>query len=356
MDEVGKHRLPPGAVAVVLITILVSAVFVAMIRDFLTALFLAAVFSAMVAPVCTKLHTWLGRKSGLAAAVTLLLLIALVLAPLLGMLYLVAVQAETLASSVAPFIRKASVESISLNVPNWIPFRDEVISYIPKITTKIGELSGNIAQLLVSATSALTKGTAQFFLSLFVMLYAMFYFLQSRTGVLTELARHSGLPNPLRDLLVERTISISRATIKGTLVIGVVQGVLGGVGFAVAGIPGAAFWGAVMAMASVIPGIGAGLVLAPAVIYLFATSQTTAAIGLAIWSVAAVTSVDNILRPKLVGRDSKLPDLLIFVSTFGGLAVFGAVGLVVGPVIAGLFVAVWKVFLDTFGGSPNSQT
>ena len=138
-------------------------------------------------------------------------------------------------------------------------------------------------------------------------------------------------------------ISVSRATIKGTFLIGVAQGFLGGFGFWVAGLPGAAFWGCVMAVLSVIPGIGPTLVLVPGVIVLAVNEQYVAAIGLAVWTSLAVTTVDNLLRPLLVGRDTKMPDLLVLVSTFGGLASFGAVGLVIGPVIAGLFITIWSV-------------
>jgi predicted PurR-regulated permease PerM len=197
----------------------------------------------------------------------------------------------------------------------------------------------------VSAASAATKGTASFFLTLFIMIYAMVFFLQEKTSVLTQLMSYSGLPRESQERLVNRTVSISRATIKGTLVIGIVQGALGGIAFAVVGIQGAAFWGVVMAVASVIPGIGTALVWAPAVIYLFATGKTLTAIGLMLWFALVVGTVDNVLRPILVGRDTEMPDLL---STLGGLAMFGAVGLIIGPVIAGLFVTMWEVFQDTF--------
>jgi predicted PurR-regulated permease PerM len=151
-------------------------------------------------------------------------------------------------------------------------------------------------------------------------------------------------------------MSISRATIKGTLVIGIVQGALGCIGFAVAGIEGAAFWGAVMAILSIIPGIGPALVWVPGVIYLFANGETTSAVGLTLWCALVVSTIDNVLRPTLVGRDTQMPDLMILVSTLGGLALFGAVGLIIGPVVAGLFITIWEIFRETFGGIVNSES
>jgi len=139
-------------------------------------------------------------------------------------------------------------------------------------------------------------------------------------------------------------------------VIGIVQGALGGIAFAVVGIQGAAFWAVVMAVASVIPGVGTALVWVPAVIYLFATGKTVSAIGMALWFILLVGTIDNVLRPILVGRDTEMPDLLVLISTLGGLAMFGAVGLIIGPVIAGLFVTMWEVFQETFGDVLAGET
>ena len=122
-----------------------------------------------------------------------------------------------------------------------------------------------------------------------------------------------------------------------------------GLALAAVGIKGAVFWGTVMAVLSIIPGIGTALVWVPAVIYLFVVGRNLPAIGLLLWCAIVVGTADNLLRPLLVGKDTKMPDLIILLSTFGGLALFGAVGLVVGPVIAALFLAMWRIYGDTFG-------
>ena len=142
--------------------------------------------------------------------------------------------------------------------------------------------------------------------------------------------------------------SITRATVKGTLVIGVIQGALAGVAFWAAGIEGAALWGTIMTILSIIPGIGAALVWVPAVIILFITGQSLTAILLAVWCAAVVGTVDNFLRPVLVGRDAKMPDLLILIGTLGGLFLFGLIGFIVGPIVCGLFLTVWDIYGTTF--------
>ena len=342
--------------AVGLATLAITALFVGMIWDFLIALFLAAVFSAMATPLHQKILSMTGGRTGFATTITLVALFTCVLLPTLVVIYVATAQANELATDIVSFIKTLDSEEPFLMVPEWLPFKAEIESAGPQIAAKIGELTGKVAGFFVSAASAATKGTASFFLGLFILIYAMVIFLQEKTNVLAQLMHYSGLPPVFQERLVDRTVSITRATIKGTLVIGIVQGILGGIGLAVAGVPGAAFWGIVIMLASVIPGIGPGLVWVPAVIYLFATGETMGAIGLALWSGLVVSTIDNIMRPTLVGRDTQMPDLLILVSTLGGLVMFGAVGLIIGPVIAGLFVTMWEIFQETFGGVLNGKS
>jgi predicted PurR-regulated permease PerM len=131
-------------------------------------------------------------------------------------------------------------------------------------------------------------------------------------------------------------------------VIGIIQGALAGLGFWAAGIDGSAFWGTIMAILSIVPGIGAALVWVPAVIYLYITGQTLTATLLLAWCAAVVGTIDNILRPRLVGKDAKMPDLLILIGTLGGLFLFGAIGFIVGPIVCGLFLTVWEIYGATF--------
>lgn len=345
--------------AVCLATVAVSAVFFGMIWDFLTVLFLAAVSGAMAYPLYRRVLAALRGRKAVASALTLMILVLCVLLPGFLLLSMIASQAVELSEAAKPWIeqRLEAPRDFRPRLPDWLPFKDRLESLGPQIAAKLGELAGKAGGFLLSSVSTAMQGTAHFFLSLFVFLYALFFFLQDGPAVLVQLMRYTALPREAQDRLIEKTVSVSRATIKGTLVIGLVQGFLGGIGLAVAGVPGAAFWGAVMAVASVIPGIGTALVWIPAVVYLVVTGATVSGVGLAIWSAVVVGTVDNVLRPKLVGGDTQMPDLLILISTFGGLTMFGAAGLVIGPVIAALFVAMWEIFLETFrdvyaGASP----
>jgi predicted PurR-regulated permease PerM len=337
-------------VTIVLLTLVVSIAFVAMIRDFLVVLFLAAVFSGLAYPLYKRILARVGGNSGGAAALTLLVLVSIVLVPTLILMNLIAVQAYELSQDLIPWIEQEldSPKDLELELPAWFPFRDSIEGSSQQIASKIGEFATRAGGFIVDGLSAATMGTAHFFLQLFVMVYAMFFFLREGPAVVEKLIGYSPLPREVQLLLIGKGLSVTRATLKGSVVIGLVQGALGGAAFAVAGIQGAAFWGAVMAIASVIPSVGTAIVWVPAVIYLLATGEIGSGVGLGLWCAIVVGGVDNVLRPVLVGGDTKMPDILILVSTFGGLALFGVAGLILGPVIAAIFVTMWDVYYVTF--------
>ena len=233
-------------------------------------------------------------------------------------------------------------------LPAWVPFATELEPYREEIMAKLAEFTGDVGVFLAGSLAKLSEGTAQFFFQLFIMLYSMFFFLISGSALLDKILDHVPLSQADRARMVAVGLSVSRATVKGTLIIGAIQGALGGLGIAAAGIDGAVFWGAIMAVLSILPGIGATLVWAPAVAYLMLSDQTLAGVGLFVWSAGVVGTVDNFLRPVLVGRDTEMPDLLILLSTLGGLALFGAAGLVLGPMVAALFLAVLAIYSSVF--------
>ena len=210
------------------------------------------------------------------------------------------------------------------------------------------EAVSGVSGLLGSSLAGITRGTLSFVLHLFVMLYAMFFFLMDGRLLLNQILYYVPLTSEDEERLVARFVSVARATLKGSLLIGLLQGALAGVAFLVAGVPGAAFWGTVMVVASMIPAVGAGLIWVPTVIYLFVVAKVLPALGLLAWCVLVVSTVDNVLRPRLVGRDTRLSDLTVLLSTLGGIAFFGVPGVVVGPIVAALFVTVWHLYGETF--------
>lgn len=340
-------------VTLVLATVLITLMFFGMIKGFLISLIMAAIVAEMSRPLYRGIRKLSGGRRNLSSAITVVLIIVLVIVPVFFIATIAAQQALTLPRTVVSVLDSLSLEGRDWTLPDWIPYETDVDEIGPEIVSKIGDLITAVARYTVATMSAVTRGTAKLFLDTFIFVYALFFFLQMNVPVMDQILKFTGLAPETQSKLAERAVSVSRATIKGTLVIGVVQGVLGGLGFWVAGIEGATFWGVVMGIVSIIPGIGPSLVLAIGVIYLFAIGETTAALGLAAWAALVVTTIDNILRPILVGRDTQMHDILILISTFGGLGMFGAVGLVLGPVVAGLFVTIWSTLAETIMSHPR---
>lgn len=199
-------------------------------------------------------------------------------------------------------------------------------------------------QFLAAQVLKLGQNTFDFVVSLFVMLYVLFFLL--RDG--DELSRRITEAIPLRAdhkrALLEKFTIVIRATVKGNLVVAALQGALGGLMFWLLGIRAPLLWAVVMAILSLLPAVGAALVWLPVAIYLLATGAVWRGVLLIAYGVLVISLVDNFLRPILVGKDIKMPDYVVLVSTLGGIAIFGFNGLVIGPVIAALFIAVWDIF------------
>jgi predicted PurR-regulated permease PerM len=212
----------------------------------------------------------------------------------------------------------------------------------------LGQAAGAIGNFVVSGFSATTRGTISFVFHFSLFLYSMFFFLMDGPAFLRTIRSYIPLAPEDTERLGDNFLSVTRAMLKGTLVIGILQGGLCGVGFAVAGIGSSVFWGTLMVILSIIPGIGTFLVWGPAVLYLLFSAKVMTGILLALWCALIAGSVDNFLRPVLVGRDTKIHELLILFGTLGGLFLFGVVGFIIGPVIAALFLTVWQIYAAVF--------
>jgi predicted PurR-regulated permease PerM len=215
------------------------------------------------------------------------------------------------------------------------------------------EVQGKVVTALVQSSQQLTtrafsigQNTLEFVVNLFVMLYVLYFLLRDGKALSAQAARALPLaPRHTRRLLTQFA-TVVRATVKGNVVVALVQGTLGGMAFWVLGITGPLLWGALMALLSLLPAVGAALVWGPVAIYLLSTGSLWPAVGLTAWGVVVIGLVDNVLRPILVGKETRLPDYLILIATLGGLAAFGLNGFVIGPVIAAIFIATWEILAE----------
>jgi predicted PurR-regulated permease PerM len=331
------------------LVLMVSFVFVSMIWNYMMAIFLAAITSAMLYPLYQKITAWTGGKKSIGSGITILIFLLVIILPLGGLLGIITAQAINVGQSVSPWIQSHINQTQSLtSILEELPFSDYLIDHQDTILQKLGQLVGSISRFLINSLSSFTLMTVQFIFMTFIFLYTLFFFFMDGEEILKKILYYMPMEDKEEQLLLHKFTSVTRATIKGTLVIGVIQGGLAGIAFAVVGIPSAVFWGTIMTVLSVIPVVGAGLVWVPAVIVLIVNGAVAKGVGLAIFCALVVGSADNVLRPKLVGKDTKMHELLIFFGTLGGLAMFGIMGFVIGPIIAALFVTFWEIYGKVF--------
>jgi predicted PurR-regulated permease PerM len=190
------------------------------------------------------------------------------------------------------------------------------------------------------------QNTFLFVLSLSIMLYLLFFLLRDGASLSSLVRRGLPLTTNQKEQFLDKLATVVRATIKGNVAVAAVQGALGGLIFWILDIPSAILWGTLMAILSLLPAVGASLVWAPVAIYFLATGAVGDAIILTLFGVLVIGLVDNVLRPILVGKDTRLPDYLVLISTLGGLTLFGLSGFVAGPLIAALFMVAWDLFIN----------
>jgi predicted PurR-regulated permease PerM len=337
---------------VLLLVVAVTALFLAVTWPFFKPLLLGALLAGLFHPLYRWITRLLGGRASLGAAVTLLVLLVLGLGPISAFLGIVLQQALTMSDQAIPWLSQHVGAASTFNVNEWLVQKFPALTkYIPsqeQLLEQVGNAAKTAGAFLVSFASRMTATTAAFLLNLFVMLYAMFFFFKDGHKILERIFYYTPLSDEDEARMLTQLASITRATVKGTLVIGVIQGALAGIAFWAAGIEGAALWGTIMTILSIIPGIGAPLVWVPVVIFLYVNGQYLTATLLLVWCGAVVATIDNFLRPVLVGRDAKMPDLLILIGTLGGLFLFGPIGFIVGPIVCGLFLTVWDIYGATF--------
>jgi predicted PurR-regulated permease PerM len=322
----------------------VSALFLFMIRGFLVTLLLAVIFAGLTRPVYLDLRRAVGGRPRLAAALTLVLLVLCAFGPLATVLGIVAQQAVEMAKEAGPALQ-AGLQSAQAFVDRLraIPGAEKLQPFMPQIAQRGEEVAASVAAFLVTRASAATSGTVVFILDFAILLYAMFFFYTEGPTYLRTLLAYLPFNEADSERLVHRFVSVTRATLKGTLLIGVIQGSINGTAFWIVGLPAPVFWGAAMIILSLIPVIGGALVWVPAAAWLALSGHWVRALVLVGVCGGVAGSVDNLLRPRFVGRDTRMPDLLVFVSTLGGLGLFGAVGFIVGPLVAALFLTLWEM-------------
>lgn len=332
------------------LVVLVTLAFVLLIWGFLQPVFWAAVLAILFAPVYQELHPRLGGRGSLASSLTLVMVLLVVVLPLIGIGVAVTNEAVIVYDRVAS--GEIDVTAPVRTVEGWLPYAGQLFERfgvdLEGVREAISNAAVTVSQFVAQQALTIGQSALQVVVMFVLMLYLLFFFLRDGERLVEAFIRALPLGDVRERRLLARFVEVSRATIKGTLVVAVVQGALGGFAFWVLGLGAPVLWGVVMAILSMLPAVGSFLVWGPAAIYLFASGAIVKGIILVVFGALLIGTIDNILRPILVGRDTQLPDYLILLSTLGGLTVFGLSGFVLGPIIAGLFVTVWDMFVEEF--------
>lgn len=328
----------------------VSLAFVLLMKPFFGPIFWAIAIALIFHPVQVFLLRRIGNRPVMVALLTLLLCMTIVVIPVI-------VLATSLVAEGLGLYQK--IQSGQVRPGEYI---DQINQSFPAIEAFLAQFNVDFAEMRDRAVNAFMGGsqflakqalglgqnTFQFFLGLALMVYLAFFLLRDGEALVALLIRALPLGDEREKLLFAKFAEVTRATVKGNLLIAIIQGALGGMIFWILDINAALLWGVVMAIVSLLPAVGAALVWVPVAIYLAAAGDIVPAIVLTVFGVVVIGLADNVLRPIFVGRDTKLPDYIVLLSTLGGIVLFGVNGFVMGPLVAALFMAFWGIFIREF--------
>jgi len=331
--------------------VLVTVAFIWILLPFYGAVFWAVILGILFAPLQRHLQMKFGWQRNLTSLCTLSVCLLIAILPVIIISVLLVQEGATVYKN---------IESGELDIAAYLAqFKHSLPPYFQHLLDRfgMGELNAlrekivksamQGSQVLATQAFSFGQGTFEFVVSFFIMLYLLFFFL--RDG--PELARKMRTAVPLEEnhkrRLQLKFNRVVRATVKGNLVVAITQGALGGAIFWFLDIPSSLLWAVLMAFLSLLPAVGAGIVWAPVAVYFLFSGMIWQGVVLGLFGVFVIGLVDNVLRPILVGKDTKMPDYLILISTLGGLAVFGLNGFVIGPLIAALFISSWALFVET---------
>ena len=329
----------------------VTAAFIWILLPFYGAVFWAVILGILFAPLQRRIQLKFSWPRNLTSLLTLSICLVIAILPVIILSILLVQEGAALYKS---------IESGELDIAGYVThFKHSLPLYFQHLLDRagLGELDGLREKIIKSAVTgnefvatqvfSFGQGTFDFVVGFFIMLYLLFFFL--RDGA--ELARKVRSAVPLQEHQKRRLQlkfnRVVRATVKGNLLVAITQGALGGLIFWFLDIPSALLWAVLMAFLSLLPAVGAGIVWAPVAAFFLFTGAIWQGVVLGLFGVFVIGLVDNVLRPILVGKDTKMPDYLILISTLGGLAIFGLNGFVIGPLIAALFMSSWAIFIET---------
>ncbi len=341
----------PETRTLLLLLVLVSAALVWILLPFYGTILWGMIIALLFAPLYRRLLPQLRQRRTPAALLTLLVVLVMVVLPLA----LIAAALAREASGVYEQLQSGELNATRYfrgvfdALPDWVTAwldRFGVVDF-NTLQRRLTDALARGSQFIATQALGIGQLTFEFIVDLFITLYLAFFLIRDGDALARTLRRAVPLAAAHRRELVGKFTVVIRATVKGNLLVAALQGLLGGLAFWFLGVKGALLWGVVMAFLSLLPAVGAALVWAPVALYFLFTGAIWQGAALVAWGVLVIGLTDNLLRPILVGKDTRLPDYVVLMTTLGGMVVFGINGFVLGPAIAAMFVAVWHIYGST---------
>ncbi|WP_312911804.1 AI-2E family transporter [Stutzerimonas nitrititolerans] len=336
--------------------LVVSVAFGWILLPFYGAVFWAVILAIIFAPIQRRLLARLNARRNLAALATLSICLLVAVLPVILIAGVLVQEGTTLYKQ---------IESGEIDIDSFVSHAKELLPAswqaqmqrfglgdMDQIRERLASSALQGSQFLATKAFSFGQGTFQFMLSFFLMLYLLFFLLRDGRELVARIRKAVPLSDNQKRRLFSKFTRVVRATVKGNIVVAATQGALGGIIFAILGIPSAVLCGVLMAFLSLLPAVGAGVIWTPVAIYFLMKGLIVQGVILILYGVLVIGLVDNILRPILVGKDTKMPDYVVLISTLGGLSLFGLNGFVIGPLIAALFISAWGLF--TSPGNENA--
>ncbi len=318
------------------------------LSPFFGAVFWGVILAILFQPVQRALVARMGKRRNLAALATLTLIILIVILPVIFVTATIVQEigvAYQQVQGAQPNYSRYLSEAVQA-LPTWVQqlLAKAGLTNIAGIQKKLADGAAQISQFAATKALSIGQNTFQFVVGFGVMLYMVFFLLRDGTDIGRRVRRALPMDEEHKRLLLNKFTTVVRATVKGNIAVALVQGVLGGLIFWFLGIDGVVLWGALMAFLSLLPAIGASLVWIPVAVYFLMVGAIWKCVILVAFCGGVIGLVDNLLRPLLVGKDTKMPDWVVLISTLGGMELFGITGFVIGPLVAALFMASWDIF------------
>lgn len=333
----------------------VSIAFLWIIKTFAYPIFWAAIIAGTFYPLYRIINKKLTIPN-LSTAITMAIILIIIVIPLILVSSLVVKESIDLYSSLT--YNSGQINESIHSAMEWVKNNPYTARFNIDETfwaTKFSELAKAVTTFLIGSAKSFTQNSIVFLIMLFITFYTLFFFIRDGEAMLKKLMHLCPLGDDHEKMLYDKFTSTTRATIKGSLIVGLIQGALGGAMFAIAGIDGAIIWGILMVLVSSVPGIGSYFIWLPAAIIMLISGHTWTGVGMILFGSLVIGTIDNFLRPVLVGKDSQMHPLLVLLSTLGGIAVFGISGFIIGPIIAALMMAFWEMYEHSYRKDLNKN-